>query len=290
MPHTNSRTSTASKRKNAKPVHTKRLILEDDEGWAHVVGGKTHTSRATLNVKTEKGDFSIGQFQYMNKTIEELQKEYGSAQKNWQKSSACAELIKLLTGNNVPTIDNVVVFGLGTFQAVEAQHSRTSLTQLCALQTILRVLNPEIPVIQQDPAFTDHDKEFLSTFKHTVASDPKGYAKVTKKSLVYAIHCYPDVYDGIRKAATPAMLIGNNLKGEEPTAFNNLEKFQDLQDLYNDLEVTAQMPQFGNAFSSTVIFTRKEASEEENMTVEGESLAQEVKADEVAALVGKLEI
>lgn len=286
MPHTNSRTSTASKRKNAKPVHTKRIILEDDEGWAHVVGGKTHKTRAAQNIKTEKGDFSIGKFQYMNKTLEELQKEYDSARKNWEKSSACGELKRLLrTEESIKNVDNVVVFGLGTFQAVEAQHSRTSMTQLAALQTILESLDDSKPVVQQDPAFTDLDKEFLSTFKHTVASDPEGYKSVSERSLVYAIHCYPDVYDGVRKATTPAMLIGNNLKGEEPTAFNNLQKFQDLQDLYDDLEVASQMPQFGNAFSSTVVFTKKDQE-----AMEDKEKTEEVKADDVAELVEKLQI
>lgn len=286
MPHTNSRTSTASKRKNAKPVHTKRIILEDDEGWAHVVGGKTHKTRAAQNIKTEKGDFSIGKFQYMNKTLEELQKEYDSARKNWEKSSACGELKRLLrTEESIKNVDNVMVFGLGTFQAVEAQHSRTSMTQLAALQTILESLDDSTPVVQQDPAFTDLDKEFLSTFKHTVASDPEGYKSVSERSLVYAIHCYPDVYDGVRKAATPTMLIGNNLKGEEPTAFNNLQKFQDLQDLYDDLEAAAQMPQFGNAFSSTVVFAKKDQE-----AMEDKEKAEEVKADDVAELVEKLQI
>ena len=283
MPHTNSRTSTAAKRKNAKPVYTKRVILEDDEGWAHVVGGKTHTSRQAI--KSEKGDFSIGQFQYMDKTLEELQKEYESAKKNWEKSSACGELKRLLKGDQLPKIDNVVAFGLGTFQAVEAQHSRTSMTQVAALSTILESLGGEIPVVQQDPAFTDLDKDFLATFNHKVADDPQGYKFVTSTSLVYAIHCYPDVYDGIRKAATPAMLIGNNLKGEEPTAFNNLEKFHDLQELYKDVEVTAQMPQFGNAFSSTVVFT---SIDHEANNYEGK--VEEVKADDVAELVEKLQI
>lgn len=287
MPHTNSRTSTATKRKQAKPVRTKRVILEDDEGWAHVVGGKTHKSRATQNPKTEKGDFSLGQLQYVNKTLEELKKEYHSAQRAWEKSSACGELKGLLKGeNSIKSVDNVVVFGLGTFQAVEAQHSRTSLTQLCALQTLIASFDKSIPVVQQDPAFTDLDKDFLhgEDFKHTVVSDPEGYSKVTENSLIYAIHCYPDVYDGIRKIATPAMMIGNNLKGEEPTPFNNLEGFPELQKLYERLEVSAHMPQFGNAFSSTIVFTRKEKSEY------AEEKAQKVKADEVAALVEKLEI
>lgn len=288
MPHTNSRTSTATKRKQAKPIHTKRIIIEDDEGWAHVVGGKTYKTRATQSLKTEKGDFSIGQYQYMNKTMEELKKEYDSARKNWEKSSACGELKRLLKGEeSIKSADNVVVFGLGTFQAVEAQHSRTSMTQLAALQTILESLHSEIPVVQQDPAFTDLDKEFLSTFKHTVAPDLAGYKSVTERSLVYAIHCYPDVYDGIRKMATPAMLIGNNLKGEEPTAFNNLENFKELPKLYEGLEVAFTMPQFGNSFSSSVMFTRKDEDEE---TTKEQEKAEEVKPDEVAQLIEKLQV
>lgn len=288
MPHTNSRTSTATKRKQAKPVYTKRVILEDDDGWAHVVGGKTHKSRSTQNPKTEKGDFSIGQFQYMNKTIEELKKEYDTAKKNWEKSSACEELKRLLKGEeSIKNVDNVVVFGLGTFQAVEAQHSRTSMTQLAALGTILEAQRCDMPVVQQDPAFTDLDKQFLAGFKHTVASDPVGYKSVSERSLVYAIHCYPDVYDGIRKAATPAMLIGNNLKGEEPAAFDNPENFKELPKLYDMLDIAFNMPQIGNSFSSTVVFTRKD---EDEGTKKEQEKAEEVKPEEIAQLVEKLKI
>lgn len=294
MPHTNSRTSTATKRKQAKPVHTKRVILEDDEGWAHVVGGKTRKHTTNELLKTEKGDFAVGKFQYMNKTLEELQKEYESAKRSWEKSSACGELKKLLKGEDMEErmgkVDNVVVFGLGTFQAVEVQHSRTSMTQLAALDTILSCLGSStpLPVAQQDPAFTSLDREFLSSFNHTVVDDPEGYKKVTENSLVYAIHCYPDVYDGVRKAATPAVLIGNDLKGEEPTAFNNLEEFKDLQKLYEGLERVAVMPMFGNSFSSTVVFTRKEKDGKVDEATDEVSAA--AGTDEVAELVDRLQI
>lgn len=65
----------------------------------------------------------------------------------------------------------------------------------------------------QDPVFTSLDKEFLQTHDMSVIEDPDGFDLVDANTLVYAIHCYPTVYQQVGKKGGPAVLIGNDLKG-----------------------------------------------------------------------------
>jgi hypothetical protein len=69
----------------------------------------------------------------------------------------------------------------------------------------------EIPVIAQDPAFSLLDKEFLQSLGFKVFESPEGFDLIDSSSLVYAIHCYPVVYDEVGKKGPPAVLIGNDL-------------------------------------------------------------------------------
>lgn len=69
----------------------------------------------------------------------------------------------------------------------------------------------DIPVIAQDPAFSPLDKEFLHSIGFEVLQSPEGFDAINTNSLVYAIHCYPIVYDHVGKKGPPAVLIGNDL-------------------------------------------------------------------------------
>lgn len=142
MPHTNSRKSSGSKtsKKSPKDVRTKRVIVKDDDGWAHVVGGRLIKPDAN-KMKLEKGDFELNGTQYLNKTFDQIAKEYENFRKIWEQSDACKELIELVrpyAENN--GVKNVVIMGLGSLQAMSGALNRTSYTQLAALITIMATL------------------------------------------------------------------------------------------------------------------------------------------------------
>ena len=63
----------------------------------------------------------------------------------------------------------------------------------------------------QDPQFTDLDKEFLTSLGYQVVDDPLAFGCITEKSLVYAIHCYSQVYKSVAEAPRPAMMIGTDV-------------------------------------------------------------------------------
>jgi hypothetical protein len=57
----------------------------------------------------------------------------------------------------------------------------------------------DIKVTFQDPAFTDLDIAFLNTLDFAVRTDPDAFELITEKTLVYAIHCYADVYEKVAR-------------------------------------------------------------------------------------------
>lgn len=69
-----------------------------------------------------------------------------------------------------------------------------------------------MPVALQDPAFTPLDKEFLESLGYEVVEDPSGFSLIDAGTLVYAIHCYPSIYNTVGKRDTPIVFIANNLK------------------------------------------------------------------------------
>ena len=45
-----------------------------------------------------------------------------------------------------------------------------------------------------------------------IVENPKAFELIDEHSLVYAIHCYWNIYDEISKGPVPAVLIGNDLE------------------------------------------------------------------------------
>lgn len=208
-----------------KTVRTKRAIIQDEEGWAHVVGGRTIKPDASKTKITKKGGFDIVTY-----TLKEITVKYESLREKWEGSDACRELIALLEPYKEKNqIKNVVVMGLGSFQMEMGDVARSSLTQLAALTTIITTLRASfmpvlrkailtkyieisnIPVVAQDPAFSPLDKEFLQTHGIEVVQSPDGFDLIDANTLVYAIHCYPIVYNEVGKKGAPAVLVGNDL-------------------------------------------------------------------------------
>ena len=111
-------------------------------------------------------------------------------------------------------VDNVVVLGLGSLQSARREGRRASATQLAALQTITKTLGEanELKVILQEPQFTELDKEFLKSLGYEVVEDPAAFSQITESSLVYAIHCYAQIYKAVSEGSRPAVLIGTDVE------------------------------------------------------------------------------
>jgi len=67
--------------------------------------------------------------------------------------------------------------------------------------------NETLECIFQDPQFTDLDSQFLASLGYTVVDDPEAISKITDNTLVYAIHCYADVYMAISERPRPSIMV-----------------------------------------------------------------------------------
>jgi len=130
-------------------------------------------------------------------------------------------------------IDSVVCLGLGSLQNARREGRRASFTQLAALKTIISsmgmfpqphyIMNGQlctktndqglsVPCVLQDPQFTALDKEFLTSLGYEVLSDPDAFARIMEGTLVYAIHCYADVYRTVNEGVKPRVLVGTDVQ------------------------------------------------------------------------------
>ncbi|KFY38132.1 hypothetical protein V494_04494 [Pseudogymnoascus sp. VKM F-4513 (FW-928)] len=244
----------AKKNKQAnKAVRTKRAIIEDEDGWAHVVGGRTIKADAS-RLKIKKWGFDVVTY-----TLEEITKKYESVVEKWEESDACKELVKLaLTYEGKSQVKNVVIMGLGSFQMQMGDFSRTTMTQLAALDTIRKTLAIwDLPVVAQDPAFSPLDKEFLQSLGFQVLETPEGYDLINTNSLVYAIHCYPFVYDEVGKKGPPAVLIGNDLTRFTGSTMDFVRVCPDILTCLEALESLFPLPQSRSDFSDTIWYAGK---------------------------------
>jgi hypothetical protein len=151
MPHTNRRktpTSAPSQSPRGVPKagFIKRQIVEDDDGWTHVIGERKVKDKSLAKgpnaLALYKGDFSIDGVEYVDKTLEEIAVDYELYKKQWDQSDACAELKSGLAEHvGRREIDNVVCLGLGSFQSLSGQFTRHSHLQLAALAKIMDILS-----------------------------------------------------------------------------------------------------------------------------------------------------
>ncbi|KFZ12901.1 hypothetical protein V502_06876 [Pseudogymnoascus sp. VKM F-4520 (FW-2644)] len=241
-------TKTKKQKHAKKAVRTKRAIIEDEDGWAHVVGGRTIKPDAS-KAKIKKWGFDVVTY-----TLEEITAKYESLKEKWEESDACKELVKLVQPyEGKSQVNNVVVMGLGSFQTRMGDFSRSSLAQLAALATIRKSLAIwNIPVIAQDPAFSPLDNEFLQSLGFEVLQSPEGFDLINENSLVYAIHCYPIVYDQVGKKGPPAVLIGNDLTRLIDGPIDFKKGFPDILTCYESLDSLFPLPQSRGDFSDTI--------------------------------------
>lgn len=63
--------------------------------------------------------------------------------------------------------------------------------------------------IAQEPAFTPLDRQFITGLGFEVVEDPAAFGHITDGTLVYAIHCYSDIFENVSKGPQPAAMVGN---------------------------------------------------------------------------------
>jgi hypothetical protein len=216
MPRKKHGTTTVGDEKKRNVVHTKRKEVVDEEGWTHVVDAPRRTNIPDTSQQVlHGGDFVRDGVSYITRTLEELKTEFEYWKKQWEASSACEELKQVLAGEGKGrqrTIGDVVFLGMGSLQNSRREGRRASATQLAALQTIIGAFGKDtMPVVLQGPQFTELDKEFLCSLGYIVVEDPEAFKSIKEDSLVYAIHCYVDVYKAVSEGTRPAVLIGTDI-------------------------------------------------------------------------------
>lgn len=218
------RTRTRKKKSAKKPVapakptivHTKRKEIIGEDGWIHVVDKpRTHQPDAKARKQPlQGGDFELKGVSYVDRTLVEMKEEFEHWKRSWEERPTCQALKERMKDvEKDRKIENVVVLGLGSLQSARREGRRSSATQLAALQTIVDGLDSgaERQIVFQDPQFTRMDKEFLTSLGYKIKEDPEAFAEVGKGSLVYAIHCYAQVYKSIAERPRPAVLVGTDV-------------------------------------------------------------------------------
>ncbi|TVY43639.1 hypothetical protein LSUB1_G000997 [Lachnellula subtilissima] len=279
MPHTNrkkksSPTTVPGEKRKKTVVHTKRTEVLDEEGWVHVVDTpRTRRSTVSKDAKSlHAGDFEVDGVQYINRTLEEMREEFTYWKKSWETDNASAELKKALEGKGGSGVKKCVVLGLGSLQSARREGRRASFTQLAALETLLSLigLSPgaicreKIPVVFQEPHFTDTDKQLLRELGYEVVEDPKAFGEIEENSLVYAIHCYADVYKKVSEQKRPAVFIGTDVENFGRFALSETAEVtaEALDEMVKQYEAT-DFPQIRHDFSDTKIYWRKNEKNEE---------------------------
>lgn len=166
MPHTNRKKKTpsvpAAAAAPAHHGHTKRVLVDDGQGWTHVVeemrsrGGRRSGARnsarnvvartpATAMASQEGHDAAV---EYLDMDLDGLAREVDFWARGWEESKACGELVQKIRATQVTVeggqqrapIDKVVCLGLGSLHAARREGRRASCTQLAALRTMMGVL------------------------------------------------------------------------------------------------------------------------------------------------------
>ncbi|KAG9231990.1 hypothetical protein BJ875DRAFT_467987 [Amylocarpus encephaloides] len=275
MVHTNRKKNRSGTPRKPKIVHTKRREVLDDEGWVHIVDKpSTKPAPNVVELKDESkelwalaADFKIGNCYYVDRTIEELLVEYDRARKSWGKCEACRQLkifCEEKTSADNEGVKKVVCLGLGSLQNARGEGRKASFGQLVGLLSLLENLGKEgMEIIFQDPAFTALDKQFLTSLSesYSVLETPEAFAKVTVDTMVYAIHCYADIYSQISTQEPPAVLIGTNMDKFEMSSEVDESTGRTLKAMVEGYE-KSPFPQIRSDFSDTIIYWGRRSTEE----------------------------
>lgn len=273
MPHTNRKKKLSSESK-PKFIQSKRQLLEDDKGWTHVVDVKKTSHVAKVNgdskednpklSKSLEGDFISGNVAIVTMDLKEVEAEYARFTQQWESSEACTQLKTIVTDRlKDQRITKIVCLGLGSLQNCFFHARRTSHTQLAALRTIIKTLGlPNLKQVAQEPCATALDKEFLKGKGIESLDDPQGIDHIDEETLVFAVHCYADLYQQIGKASLPVVLIASdierhieNMRVLESRSEDEEKKLKELSILSTGVEVVP-FPQIRYDFSDTSIYLK----------------------------------
>ncbi|KAI9731857.1 MAG: hypothetical protein M1818_007722 [Claussenomyces sp. TS43310] len=270
MPHTN-RKKRSSEAKSTKIAYLKRAQVEGEDGWTHVVetrkGSRLADIRAIETTKPWQSDFLSDASAITTMTYQEIQAEHDRYRQQWENSEACSQLKHILASvGERRKITNVVCLGLGSLQDWRLQSRRTSHTQLSALRTMMQVLEIEsVRRVAQEPHFTDLDKKFMNSLGYDVLEHPEGFSQINGESLVYAVHCYPPLYQQISRQPKCVLFVGNDLveylQNTIRLQADRHEEIADLENLIKDCDVL-DFPQIRYDFTDTKIYCRQCSSVE----------------------------
>ena len=135
MPHTTRR---------RRPQHSKRIQLEDSEGWTHVA----KTGRGSQAGFLAYPDELLPAEAPKGLTLEALESQYRQHRDQWQASS-CWKCLKVMLSSCLdldgPKITNCVSLGMGSLSGLSkgglVDRRNVSLDQLAALDSILDLLS-----------------------------------------------------------------------------------------------------------------------------------------------------
>lgn len=242
----------------------------DEEGWTHVIDRAQRApkiqNKNAANSLSRTGDYEVDGVPYIKRNLDEVQREYIYWQKQWDESSACTELrnklVSIIEKNTKCEIRNIVVLGIGSLLSARREARRCSATQLAAVRTMLQVLNDSASVIVQDPQYVKMDNEFLSHLGWTTVENPKAFEMIGLNSLVFAVHCYQNLYCTIARGCKPAILVGTKFERFEMLEYgsqNLSSNLSLLKCMYKEYSDEMDFPQMRHDFSDTKIYWRKAA-------------------------------
>lgn len=280
MPHTNRKKKSNGETK-PKFIQTKRQLLDDDEGWTHVVDAKKASVTTCLRdnnnnegrrARTLEKDFIVGSTAIVTMDIKEMEAEHTRFRQQWEASDACSKL-KTLVRDSISglVVKKVVSLGLGSFQNCFFHARRTSHTQFAALQTIVQALDiQDLRLLAQEPNTTVLDKEFLKSMKFESVDDPSGVEQIDSETLVFAVHCYADLYSQVGKQPQAAVLIASdverhieNVQAIKTRTTDDETKLGDLKNLVTGTDIIP-FPQIRYDFSDTSIYLKATAGKMED--------------------------
>ena len=141
MPHTNRKKNPLNTSSKPHLVHTKRQQIEDNDGWTHIVDAPRRSTPAKWKDWLHAGDFEKNGASYINRTLEEVRKDFEHYTQQWENNEACEALKKTLgVAEGKKKVHSVVVLGLGSLQSARREGRRASYTQLAALRTLIQNL------------------------------------------------------------------------------------------------------------------------------------------------------
>ncbi|KAG9241849.1 hypothetical protein BJ878DRAFT_205997 [Calycina marina] len=268
MPHNNRPQQNTARQPAHHNTHTRRTNVEDSEGWTHVMNnanmnrcsgrrGDTHKQ----NAQTQQSQAGDNSEKYQSGyTVEMLTHELDLYSTHWRGHKVSDDLKNLFKDSD-SVVNNIVVIGLGSLHNARFQAKNDSWSQLIAMRDIVDFLGPEVdvPIVFQDPAFSDIDREFLASIGYKVVNAPDGWMSVGPYSLVYGIHCYNDVLSSVVEDSRPAMMIRNTVDPNsafwDPFIHGSKAYHADLIKDY--FQTDFPQPENSNAFTDTKIYWRK---------------------------------